>query len=245
MSIYCHTGIQVRKDRAGEIEDWVVREERFRLYLNETLYTEIVASDEQLEELGAGFVVCQGLAPTIESVRIDGDAIYVSAPMARKFGREIGSAGAAGTTAPAGIVTSDLTLTADDVFSITQEIETNIWKQTGGVHCSILFCEGRLLVKSSDVGRHNTVDKVVGCAVLRGIDLSRCVLGCTGRQPRDMVIKCARAGVPVIISRAASTDKGIMTAEKAGITLICFSRMGRFTIYTHPRRISDIGNYIG
>lgn len=100
-------------------------------------------------------------------------------------------------------------------------------------------------MKSSDVGRHNTVDKVVGHAVLAGVDLTGCMLGCTGRQPRDMVIKSARAGIPVIISRAASTDKGIAAAEDAGITLICFSRDERFTVYTHPGRIYDLGNYMG
>jgi FdhD protein len=244
MSIVSHTGIQVRNGRAREIEDRVIREGRFRLYLNGTLYAVMVASDDQLEELGAGFVVCQGLAETVDSVRVDGDAIHVSAPVAGLSGREMSSAGALQTTAPAGKVTSDLTLTVADVFSITGEIETDLWRETGGVHCSILFFQGDILVKSSDVGRHNTVDKVVGHAVLRGVDRSRCVIGCTGRQPRDMVIKYARAGVPVIISRAASTDKGIMAAQEAGITLICFSRDGRFTVYTHPHRIADLGNYM-
>jgi len=67
-----------------------------------------------------------------------------------------------------------------------------------------------------------------------------CILGCTGRQPRDMVAKAAHAGIPVIISRAASTEQGIETARKAGITLICFSRGDRFTIYTHPERVNNL-----
>jgi FdhD protein len=55
-----------------------------------------------------------------------------------------------------------------------------------------------------------------------------------------MVIKYANAGVPIIISRAASTDQGIATADKFGITLICFSRNERFTVYTHPCRVSGV-----
>jgi FdhD protein len=85
------------------------------------------------------------------------------------------------------------------------------------------------------------VDKVVGYAILNAVDLSRCVIGCTGRQPAGMIKKDANAGIPVVISRAASTDKGIAAAEAAGITLICFSRGDRFTIYTHPERILDAG----
>jgi FdhD protein len=151
--------------------------------------------------------------------------------------RETGSSGGLSflSTPPKNI--SDIRITPDDVIAITKEIETEIWRKTGGVHCSVLFREGQLLAKSSDVGRHNTVDKLVGYAVLNGVDLSRCVIGCTGRQPAGMVRKSAHAGIPIIISRAASTDKGIAAAEAAGITLIGFSRGDRFTIYTHSRRV--------
>jgi FdhD protein len=55
-----------------------------------------------------------------------------------------------------------------------------------------------------------------------------------------MVRKYAHAGIPIVISRAATTDKGIAVAEAAGITLIGFSRDERFTIYTHPERIMGI-----
>jgi len=238
--IFFYTGTQVRNDRVRKIEDRVIREERFRLYLNGSFYTEMVASNEQLRELGAGFVICQGLARTVDNVETDGNCINVSAPVNREPEKELGSAGALGTKVLPERIASEYTITKEDVFRITREIETDVWKQTGGVHCSVLFHEGNLLVKSSDVGRHNTVDKVVGHAVLSGIDLSRCVVGCTGRQPRDMILKSGRAGIPIIISRAASTDKGIATAEEAGITLVCFSRDERFTVYTHPRRIRDL-----
>jgi len=98
------------------------------------------------------------------------------------------------------------------------------------------------VVKSSDAGRHNTVDKVVGHAKLHEIDLSRCVIGCTGRQPAGMVKKNANAGIPVVISRASSTDKGIATAGASGITHICFSRDDRFTLYTHAERIIGVSD---
>jgi FdhD protein len=138
-------------------------------------------------------------------------------------------------------VISDIRIIPEDVFSCTREIETEIWRKTGAVHCSVLFSDGKCVVKSSDVGRHNTVDKVVGYAILNRIDLSRCVIGCTGRQPAGMIKKDANAGIPVVISRAASTDKGIAAADAAGITLVCFSRGDRFTIYTHPERILGAG----
>ncbi|HOT02603.1 MAG TPA: formate dehydrogenase accessory sulfurtransferase FdhD [Methanolinea sp.] len=236
-------GIQVRNGQTCAIHDTVIRESRFSLYLNGTYFTGMVASNDQLEELGAGFVTCQGISGRVDKVTVTGDEIHINAPITGDLLQEIISTGAVGVRKPFLPVTSSLTLTPDDVYRITGEIETETWRRTGGVHCSVLFHELELLVKASDLGRHSTVDKVVGHAVLRGIDRSRCILGCTGRQPRDMVTKAAHAGIPVVISRAASTEQGIETARKAGITLICFSRGDRFTVYTHPERVKGLEHF--
>ena len=121
-------------------------------------------------------------------------------------------------------------------------IVSDEWKKTGGVHCSVLFKEGEVLAKMSDIGRHNTLDKIIGFAKLKKIDLSECYIGCTGRQPSGMVSKCANAGIPIIISKAASTTGGITTAKMTGVTLICFARDERFTVYSNEWRISGLGD---
>jgi FdhD protein len=97
-----------------------------------------------------------------------------------------------------------------------------------------------IVAKSSDVGRHNTVDKVIGYGVLNNIDLSGCVLGCTGRQPAGMVSKAVNAGIPIIVSKAATTNEGISLAQASGLTLVCRVRDDRFCVYTHPERISGL-----
>jgi FdhD protein len=241
MNLTEFTGIQVRDGRAAIIDDRVVREERFTLYLNGTRFLELVASRNDLAELGAGFVVCQGLSKTVEAVSVEANEIRVSAPVEQACGRELETTGSLGFLCrPPERVVSRCMVSVADVHAITRGIVTDLWKETGGVHCSVIARDGEILAASSDVGRHNTVDKVVGYAVLHGIDPGECVVGCTGRQPRDMVVKYANAGIPIIISRAASTDKGIAAAEEFGITLICFSRNDRFTVYTHPERIRDL-----
>jgi FdhD protein len=242
--IHKHKSIQVIAGEAHKTDDAVVIEDRFDLFLNGSPVTGMVASRDQLRELGAGYVISEGLARCVDNVTLDGDCILVWSDTGcetKRVRRETGSSGGTSFLSPVPAIVSPLRLTPDDVVTITREIETELWRKTGGVHCSVLFRDGRLLAKSSDVGRHNTVDKLVGYAVLNGIDLTRCVIGCTGRQPAGMVRKYAHAGIPVVISRAASTDKGIATAEAAGITLIGFSRGDRFTIYTHPERIERIG----
>jgi FdhD protein len=101
----------------------------------------------------------------------------------------------------------------------------------------VLYSEGRIVVRSSDIGRHNTVDKIVGYATLNRLDLGRCVIGCTGRQPAGMVGKIANAGVPIVATKAATTDAGIAIAERSNVTLIGFARGDRFTVYAHPERV--------
>lgn len=230
--------IQFREGAFRKIEDPVATERTFELYVNSELLSRIVASEGYLEELGAGFVLCEGIADRVERVEVSGERIQVTASCSAGKGLcGIGSSGGIELERRIPRISSELRLSPAEVIGITREIESELWQQTGGVHCAVLFSGGSLLVRCCDIGRHNTVDKVVGYAHLRGIDLSRCILGCSGRQPAGMVAKVARAGIPVVISRAASTDRGIEVAEKAGITLICFSRGDRFTCYAHPERL--------
>jgi len=244
MNLKDHRSTRVRNGEITEIDDTIVIEDRFQILFNDRPVTDIIASRDQLKELGAGFVITEGLTRCVDKVKLEGDRILVFADTgcnASLSKKEFGSSGGMSLQKEPGRVSSDIHITPEDVVSWTREIETEVWRKTGAVHCSVLISEGKCVVKSSDVGRHNTVDKVVGHALLNKIDLSGCVIGCTGRQPAGMVKKYANAGIPIVISRAASTDKGIATAGTAGITLVCFSRGDRFTIYTHPERILGAG----
>jgi len=237
--------IRVEGDEAVRITDHVISEERYLIYLNNHLITEQIASPDQLEELGAGFVICEGLTGHVDAVSVTGSEIWVEAETSGGIELEYRSCGGCGIRGVPKPVHSSLSISPEKVRGITREIESETWKKTGGVHCSVLFSTTGLVTKSCDIGRHNTVDKVVGFAELQGIDRAKCFIGCTGRQPAGMVAKCANAGIPIIVSRAASTDHGILTAEQTGITLICFSRQNRFTIYTNPQRIEGVVHAVG
>jgi len=240
MNLHQCPAVRVGKSRMMQIKDNVCIEDTFRLYLNDEPLVELVASPDQLRELGAGFVVCEGLARGVNKVNVSGNEIRVFAKASGEFEKELRSGGGLGIRRAFRKVTSSLVIKKEDVFRVISEIESEAWKKTGGVHCSVLFSNKNFVVKSSDVGRHNTIDKVVGFAVLSGIDVSTGIIGCTGRQPAGMISKVANAGIPIVISKAASTDKGISTADEAGITLICFARRERFTVYTHSYRIYEI-----
>jgi FdhD protein len=240
MEIVCRAGIQVTGDGAREVHDDIIVEDHVRLFLNGEYLTTLVASPDRLDDLGAGFVVCEGLTDRVDAVEVSGKDVYITAPVGKEIELEVESSGGYRVLGEPKRVASSITVTADGIRAVTAAIESDTWRRTGGVHCSVLFCNGELVTRACDVGRHNTVDKVVGYAALRGLDRSTCILGCTGRQPAGMVAKAANAGIPIVVSRAASTDRGILTAQQAGLTLVCFSRGERFTIYTHPERVPDV-----
>jgi FdhD protein len=112
------------------------------------------------------------------------------------------------------------------------------FKQTGGLHDSGIFtADGKMLAFSEDVGRHNTVDKVIGQASLAKIDFSQCFMIITGRVPGDMIYKAAKVGLPIVASVAAVLNSGISSAEKANIGLVGFVRGSRMNVYTGFERI--------
>ncbi len=116
------------------------------------------------------------------------------------------------------------------------ERDSELFNLTGCVHKVMIFCENRAFV-SEDIGRHNALDKAIGKAIMASADLSSAVLIVSGRLSMEMVIKCAMSGIPLVISRAATTALGIKSALKLGITLIGFARNGKMNIYTHKGRI--------
>lgn len=223
-------------------KDAVCIEEVVHIHLNDRLLTKLVASPMQYKELGAGFVVSEGLAEKIDDVKVDGNDILVYAQQTAVSDDYITeSSGGSSSGMIRQAIDSEITIDRAGVFTVINEIVSELWEKTGGAHCSVLFSHGGFITKSSDVGRHNTVDKVIGFALLGGIDLSSCVLGCTGRQPAGMVSKSINAGIPIVITKAATTREGITLANKAGLTLICRVKNSTFCVYTHPQRVIGIG----
>lgn len=88
-----------------------------------------------------------------------------------------------------------------------------------------------------DIGRHNAMDKVIGRALLDGVDLSCRALFITGRISAEMVLKARRAGCPLLVSRKSATDDAIARGERFGITLVSHCRDGSMRVLTHPARI--------
>ncbi|WP_440949332.1 formate dehydrogenase accessory sulfurtransferase FdhD [Methanosphaerula subterraneus] len=243
--------IRVSGDQVSETTVEVCTESRVILSLNDVVIGDLSITPTDLEAFAAGHLICEGYISSLEQITgisIDLPEIRVTAlccPGDTSTGRfsKNSSGGPCRDLLPAGEVAplpNGLLLKADTILDSMGRVNdySVIWKRTGGMHCSLIIREnGEVVCGVEDMGRHTTVDKAVGIALLQGIDLCRCYLVCSGRLPVDMVAKAYRAGIPVMVSNNAAFAGGIEFAAKANMTLAGFVRPPRMTLYTGAHRI--------
>jgi FdhD protein len=93
-------------------------------------------------------------------------------------------------------------------------------RETGGHHTAALSDGDHLLHVHEEVGRHNGVDKVIGAALLAGLDLRRHGLLTTARISGDIMEKAARAGMGWVASRSVPTTLAAEIARAAGVPVV-------------------------
>jgi FdhD protein len=136
-------------------------------------------------------------------------------------------------------ITSDYVISPQEIWSSAKAVlNSELHMTTGGIHIVALLDHEKILAVSEDIGRHNALDRVIGTALRKGIDLSHSYVIVSGRISSEMVRKCLIANIPVIISRGATTTLAVEIAEKTGLAVIGFARGGKLNIYTHPERIA-------
>ena len=129
----------------------------------------------------------------------------------------------------------DFNLRARDILTLqgSMKVKINLLEKTGGVHFSGLFSRDLELKHfSHDIGRHNAVDKVVGKNLLAGEGFDDKMLFTTGRISSDIVVKCLRVGIPVVVSKNSPLYTAITLARKYNLCLIGYLRGKRFDIFS-------------
>ena len=111
---------------------------------------------------------------------------------------------------------------------------------TGGLHAAAYGDETLATqVLREDVGRHNAVDKVAGWLLEAGrYPAERGVLWVSGRAGAEIVLKAARARIPVLAAVGAPSTLAVDLAMAAGMTLIGFLREGRMNVYCGLERLA-------
>lgn len=137
-------------------------------------------------------------------------------------------------------LTSNLRMSRDVLLGMPEalaELQEN-FSRTGGIHAAGAFDrQGRVLVVREDIGRHNAVDKVIGCLLRDGRLPAAAALMVSGRLGFEIAQKALVARIPVVASVSAPSSLAVALALEFGMTTIGFLRGESMNIYSHPDRV--------
>lgn len=255
----------IRISKSGEevLYEKVTAEFPFTIMLDSQEFATIVCSPNDLESLTIGFLASEGVIRTyteIKSLQIDeykGFAyvtLKTSVPLERLDHSSRFISSCCGKSRQfyfksdartAKTITNKFTISPAGCFKLMKELMegSEEFNQTGGVHNAALATAEELLIKSTDIGRHNTLDKIFGAMLRDKVSARDKLIVFTGRISSEVLLKISKMGIGLIISKAALTDLAVELATDLGITVIGFARKDRMNIYSHPQRIQ--GPFIG
>lgn len=237
-------------------QDFIVQEVPVTLFLNGQEFVTLVCSPQYLRELAVGFLCSEGILqqPTdLYELTVDEEEgiIHIQAPAGEaehKFmkryitsccGRGRSSFYFINDARSMSRVDTHISLKPQQIWHLSNQLEemSTLFKQTGGVHNAALCTKEQVIVFFEDIGRHNAVDKIFGYCFLNNINMQDKILVFSGRISSEILIKVAKMGIPVLVSRSAPTALAIKMAAELGMTVVGFARGNRLNIYCHPQRI--------
>lgn len=145
-------------------------------------------------------------------------------------------------------VCSSRRVTAAQVTALMSELMAAVagdYRRVGGFHTAGLSDGRQLLVVSTDIGRHNTLDKVAGECLAGDIPMHDAILLTTGRVSVEMLGKAARMRVPIVATLNSPTHLAVELAREWHITLIGYARGTKMHIYTGWERMLGISSVLG
>lgn len=246
--------IKIKGEKRYALTDQVIREYLLTICLNNQEITTLLCTPENLEELSIGFLLSEGFLDSYTEVtnsnldknrgfikiaaKIDGKTLEERLKVRR--GRAYDFVKEASIYPSLDSVSSKNTgetiaIRPLNVISLMRDFTNKsiLFNDTGGVHSCALCHKDKILVHRDDIGRHNALDKILGWGHIAGNDFSDKMILTTGRISSETLVKIARSGIPVIISKSAPTSLAVDLAKKWGITLVGFARRDKMNIYTN------------
>lgn len=245
--------IRIKENKKEKILDLVARETTFTILLNKKKLVTLNCTPEKYKYLGLGFLYTSGILRKKEDIvsleinkkqglmdiRIEGISLLPKDIISNNLWLGICQQ-AEGEGNPFSFIDTSLKINPSLVYSLISEMQerADFFKLTGGVHsCALADKNGSIILFSEDISRYNTIDKILGEAFVNDISTEDKIILTSCRITSGILRKIITGKVPVIISRAAPTDRTIELAQRAGVTLVGFVRGERMNIYSHPQRI--------
>ncbi|MDF2960275.1 MAG: formate dehydrogenase family accessory protein FdhD [Paenibacillus sp.] len=249
------------KYAGGELQaydDEVVTEFPLTIKLDREEFATIVCTPTDLEELVLGFLASEGIIRTaseLRSLSIDESRGIADVELVNKQNsakdkvnkRFIGSCCGKSRqfyfhndarTAKTVPLTSAV-INASQCLELMRKLQqaSPEFQNTGGVHNAALCSTDGLLITRTDIGRHNALDKVYGYCIRHQIPLKGKMIAFSGRISSEVLLKTAKIGAGILLSKSAPTQLALQLAVELGITVVGFIRNESFNVYTHPERL--------
>ncbi|MDQ0218826.1 formate dehydrogenase accessory sulfurtransferase FdhD [Peribacillus cavernae] len=240
-------------------EDSVVTEYPVTVKINGEEFVTMVCTPEYIEDMIVGYLASEGIIKKAEDI----DEIWVQEkdgvahvktnkinPYYHKLQNKRYITSCCGMSRQ-GFVFANDALTAkkmeqitvkvspEDCFRLMDELQRSaeMFQKTGGVHNAALCDLNGTLLSRMDIGRHNALDKIYGYCLRNNITIRDKILVFSGRISSEILLKVAKIGCEIVISKSAPTELALQAAEELGITAIGFVRNQSLNVYTCPERV--------
>ncbi len=230
----------------------VPSETEVTIFINQQEWVSILCTPKKVNCLVLGFLYTEGIISGTDDVtmmRVCDEDLEVDVRLKRgeielPTKRRLTSGCGAGSTftMEGQKVDSDFVASPAEVLSLLKQLQEQmeLYPVSGGVHTSALADREKLLAVAEDIGRHNTLDKIKGDCLLRGIPTKDRLILTTGRVSSEMLLKSAKIGVPIVVSRHSPTDRAVSIARDLGITLVGYARRNSLIAYSHAERLGRL-----
>jgi FdhD protein len=253
----------IRRNQDGSLEylqDDLTVEEPLEIRIGVKTLATTMRTPGHDAELAAGFLISEGMIrkrDEIAEVSTAGDnvvvvnlgcGVKVNWKDTQRFGTISSSCGLCGKTSVdairqnfGAIKAANVRIGVDVLLSLPDKLRRaqSDFARTGGIHAAGIFdANGKLKIVREDIGRHNAVDKAIGCAFFEGIlPLDSHILLVSGRASLEIVQKALGGGIPIVAAVSAPSSLAVEFARESNQTLIAFLRPPTFNIYTHVERV--------
>jgi FdhD protein len=247
--------------QAERVEDSIVTEYTVTVKVNGQEFVTMVCTPDYIEDMVIGYLASEGVIKKytdIEDMWIQANEGFVHVkttsenPLFKSLHGKRYLTSCCGASRSGFVFASDA-LTAKKLHSLQSEIKVEdcfrlmeemqesaeLFHNTGGVHNAALCTLNGPVVSRLDIGRHNALDKIYGHCLRNDIPLDDKVIVFSGRISSEILLKVAKVGCPIVLSKSAPTELALKLAEELGITTIGFIRKKSMNVYTHPERIAE------
>ena len=253
------TVLRFKNGQMESVEDKIVTEFPVTVKINEEEFVTMVCSPQYIEDMVIGYLASEGVIRAytdIKNIWVQEKEGYVHVtidklnPYFQNLQNKRYITSCCGASRQGFVFINDaltakkmngisVELSIKDCFQLMNKLQQSAatFQETGGVHNAALCDKNGFMLSRMDIGRHNALDKLYGYCLKHHISIRDKVVVFSGRISSEILLKVAKIGCEVVLSKSAPTELALNLAEELGITTVGFIRNDSLNIYTCPERI--------